>query len=60
MIHCQTHILYSAETLPLERLTKSGIGGQIIVLILKQEIKQSAGAGTAHTQTLPTHPVSGH
>lgn len=50
-----THI---AEALPLERLTKSGRRAQRIVLILKQQIKQSAGAGTAHTQMLPTHPKS--
>lgn len=55
-----THILYSAEAPPLERLPKSGRGGQIIVLILKQQIKQSARAGTAHTNAAHSPRVSGH
>lgn len=55
-----THILYSAEAPPLERLTKPGRGGQIIVLILKQQIKQSAGAGTAHINAAHSPRVSGH
>lgn len=53
-------IQYSAEAPPLERLTKSGRGGQIIVLILKQQIKQSAGAGTGHTNAAHSPRVSGH
>lgn len=55
-----TFILYPAEALPSERLTKSGRGGQIIVSILKQQIKQSAGAGTAHTNAAHSPRVSGH
>lgn len=55
-----TNILYSDEALPLERLTKWGGGGQKIVLILKQLIKQSAGAGTAHTSAAHSPRVSGH
>lgn len=56
----QTRTFCTLLKLPLERLTKPGRGGQVIVLILKQQIKQSAGAGTAHTNAAHSPRVSGH